>query len=94
MGIRLKFNNVLIAVFLAGFALAAWTSHELLQRNAKDEILRNSRLMMETAVAIRGYTRGMQQEQEPAAATSEPAQSGGSGLGLDPGGLLRGFMRR
>jgi HAMP domain-containing protein len=41
MGIRLKFNIVLIAVFLAGLALAAWTSHELLQRNAKDEILRN-----------------------------------------------------
>jgi len=56
MGIRLKFNIVLVAVFLAGLALAAWTSHELLQRNAKDEILRNGRLMMETAAAIRGYT--------------------------------------
>jgi HAMP domain-containing protein len=56
MGIRLKFNIVLIVVFLAGLGLAAWTSHELLQRNARDEILRNARLMMETAAAIRSYT--------------------------------------
>lgn len=56
MGIRLKFNLVLTAVFLLGLAVAAWTSHELLQRNAKDEVLRNARLMLETALAIRGYT--------------------------------------
>ena len=56
MGIRLKFNLVLIAVFLLGFAVAGWTSHELLQRNARDEILRNARLIMDTSLAIRGYT--------------------------------------
>ncbi|HYH41493.1 MAG TPA: DUF3365 domain-containing protein [Burkholderiales bacterium] len=56
MGIRLKFNLILTAVFLAGLAVAAWTSHELLQRNAKDEILRNARLMMEMALSVRGYT--------------------------------------
>ena len=56
MGIRLKFNLVLIAVFLLGFAIAGWTSHELLQRNARDEILRNARLIMDTSLAIRGYT--------------------------------------
>jgi HAMP domain-containing protein len=56
MGIRLKFNLVLIAVFLLGFAVAGWTSRELLQQNARDEILRNARLMMDTSLAIRGYT--------------------------------------
>ena len=56
MGIRLKFNLVLVGVFLAGFAAAGWTSYELLHRNAREEILRNARLMMETALAIRGYT--------------------------------------
>jgi protein-histidine pros-kinase len=56
MGLRLKFNLVLIVVFLAGFAVAGWVSHELLQRNAREEILRNARLIMETALAIRGYT--------------------------------------
>src|SRR5688572_5950909 len=56
MGIRLKFNLVLVAVFLAGLALAGWISNELLQRNAREEILRHARLMMETAISIRGYT--------------------------------------
>ena len=36
--------------------MAGWISHELLQRHARDEILRNARLMMEAALAIRGYT--------------------------------------
>ena len=56
MGIRLKFNLVLTAVFLVGFAIAGWMSYELLQRNARDEILRNARLMIDTSLAIRGYT--------------------------------------
>jgi protein-histidine pros-kinase len=56
MGLRLKFNVVLVVVFLAGFAVAGWTSYELLQRNARDEIVRNARVMMEAALAIRGYT--------------------------------------
>ncbi len=46
-------------------------------------------------VAAPAGARGMQQEQAPAAVTQEPAQSGGgSGLGLDPGNLLRGLMGR
>ena len=56
MGIRLKFNLVLIAVFLVGFAVAGWTSYQLLQRNARDEILRNARLLIDASLAIRGYT--------------------------------------
>lgn len=45
-------------------------------------------------VAAPAGARGMQQEQQPAAAPSEPARGGGSGFGLDPGGLLRGLMGR
>jgi HAMP domain-containing protein len=56
MGLRLKFNLVLTGVFVAGFAIAGWTSYELLQRNARDEILRHARMMMEMALSIRGYT--------------------------------------
>jgi len=56
MGLRLKFNIVLVLVFGAGMAVSAWVSHELLQRNAKDEVLRNAGLMMEAALSIRGYT--------------------------------------
>jgi HAMP domain-containing protein len=56
MGLRTKFNIVLTLVFAAGIAVSAWVSHELLQRNAKQEVLRNAGLMMEAALAIRGYT--------------------------------------
>jgi protein-histidine pros-kinase len=56
MGLRLKFNIVLTLVFAAGMAVSAWVSHELLQRNAKEEVLRNAGLMMEAALSIRGYT--------------------------------------
>src|SRR5882672_11156462 len=56
MGLRLKFNIVLTLVFAAGMAVSAWVSYELLQRNAKDEVLRNAGLMMEAALSIRGYT--------------------------------------
>lgn len=56
MGIRFKFNLVLLAVFTAGLALTGWISYGLLQANAKDEVVRNARLMLESALAIRGYT--------------------------------------
>jgi HAMP domain-containing protein len=56
MGLRLKFNIVLTLVFAAGMAVSAWVSYELLQRNAKQEVLRNAGLMMEAALSIRGYT--------------------------------------
>lgn len=56
MGLRTKFNIVLTLVFAAGIAVSAWVSHELLQRNAKQEVLRNAGLMMEAALSIRGYT--------------------------------------
>ena len=56
MGLRLKFNLILFLVFLMGFGVTGWISNELLQRNARDEIIRNAGLMMEAALAIRGYT--------------------------------------
>jgi methyl-accepting chemotaxis protein len=56
MGLRLKFNLVLVVVFLAGFAAAGFVSRELLQENARDEVIRDARLMMEAATAVRAYT--------------------------------------
>jgi protein-histidine pros-kinase len=56
MGLRLKFNLVLLAVFAIGLAATGYTSYALLQRNARDEVVRNAVLMMETALAIRAYT--------------------------------------
>lgn len=56
MRLRLKFNLVLIVVFLVGFVATGAVSYELLQRNARDEILRDAGLMMETALSVRKYT--------------------------------------
>jgi protein-histidine pros-kinase len=56
MGLRLKFNIVLALVFAAGMAVSAYVSHRLLQDNAKQEVVRNANLMMEAALAVRGYT--------------------------------------
>ena len=53
-----KFNIVLGAIFLFAFAVAAFVTHAVLQANAKDEILRTARLMMEAASATRDYTNG------------------------------------
>jgi protein-histidine pros-kinase len=56
MGLRLKFNIILTTVFAAGIGVSALVSYQLLQRNAKQEVLRNAGLMMEAALAMRGYT--------------------------------------
>jgi protein-histidine pros-kinase len=56
MGLRLKFNLVLLLVFLVGLGVAGWISREILIRNAREEVSRNAGLMMETALAVRGYT--------------------------------------
>lgn len=56
MGLRLKFNLVLIVVFLAGFAAAGFISRQLLLDNAREEVLREARLMMEAAISVRNYT--------------------------------------
>ena len=56
MGLRLKFNLVLLLVFGAGMGLSAYVSHRLLDENAKQETLRAAGLMMEAALSVRGYT--------------------------------------
>jgi protein-histidine pros-kinase len=56
MGLRLKFNLVLLVVFVLGLGVTAYISWGLLQRNAREEVVRNADLMMEAALAIRAYT--------------------------------------
>ena len=56
MKLVLKFNLVFLLVFLIGLSAAGYVSHELLQRNAREEIILNARLMMETALSTRYYT--------------------------------------
>ena len=56
MKLIVKFNLVFIVVFLLGLAAAATVSDQLLQRNAREEIVLNARLVMEQALAARAYT--------------------------------------
>src|SRR5919198_5631789 len=56
MGLRLKFNLVLLAVFAIGLAVTGFVSYELLHRNAREEVLRNAGLMMEASLSMRQYT--------------------------------------
>jgi len=56
MKLLLKFNLVLLSVFAIGFLVAGYVSRGLLQRNAKQEIEENARIMMEAALAVRSYT--------------------------------------
>ena len=54
MGLRLKFNLVLMAVFGLGLVASGYLSYTLLERNARDEVSHHAGLMMEAALAIRG----------------------------------------
>ncbi len=56
MGLRLEFNLVLLLVFALGLGVTGYLSHELLHKNAQDEVLRNAGVMMEAALSMRGYT--------------------------------------
>ena len=58
MGLRLRFNLVLLAVFIIGLGATGYISYELLHRNARDEVVRNAGVMMEAALSMRGYTVG------------------------------------
>lgn len=56
MRLLLKFNLIFLVIFIAGVLGAGKVSHDLLQRNAKQEVLDHARLTMEKAVAVRAYT--------------------------------------
>src|SRR6476659_7636060 len=51
-----KFNLVLLGIFVLGFLIAGFISYRALQANAREEILQNARLMMESALSARNYT--------------------------------------
>lgn len=55
-GLRLKFNAALIFTFAAGLGLATWLSDRMLRDNARQEVLQEARIMMESALSARAYT--------------------------------------
>lgn len=56
MGLRAKFNLVLLAAFAIGFLAAAIVLNRVFNDNAREQVLQNARLMMTAANAIRAYT--------------------------------------
>ncbi len=56
MGLKAKFNLVMLAAFLVGLALAAVLAYRIVQDNARREVLQDAALMMAEASAIRTYT--------------------------------------
>src|SRR5262249_38676563 len=56
MKLMLKFNVALAAVFVIGLLVTGLVSYGVLQANAREEILDNARVMMESALSSRSYT--------------------------------------
>jgi protein-histidine pros-kinase len=56
MGLRAKFNLVIVAACAVGFLVAALILYRVVNDNAREQVLQNARVMMTAANAIRGYT--------------------------------------
>jgi protein-histidine pros-kinase len=56
MKLLVKFNLLFLAVMLLGLGTSGYITRDLLQANARDEVLNNARLLMEKAMAVRAYT--------------------------------------
>ncbi len=56
MKLLLKFNLVFALVFVLGLVATGAVSRDLLQHNARDEILAHARLLMEKAAAVRSFS--------------------------------------
>lgn len=58
MKLKTKFNLVLVGVFSVSLLVTGFLSHKILQQNAREEVIQQAGMMMEAALAIRGYTIG------------------------------------
>ncbi|HZI82424.1 MAG TPA: signal protein, partial [Casimicrobiaceae bacterium] len=56
MKLMWKFNIALAVVFVVGLVITGAVSYGVLQANAREEILDNARVMMESALSARSYT--------------------------------------
>lgn len=56
MSLLVKINLILVSVFTLALLPAGLLSYRLLTRNAREQVIQNARLMMQTALAMRGYT--------------------------------------
>ena len=54
--LRLQFNLALLVVFGLGLGASGYICYEVLHRNAREEVVRNARVVLEAALSMRGYT--------------------------------------
>lgn len=56
MKLLAKFNLIFILVMALGVAVTGWITRNILQEQARQEVVSTGRLLMEKALAVRGYT--------------------------------------
>lgn len=56
MGLRAKFNLVVLVAFAVGFLVSAFVLDRVFFSSARDQVLQNARIMMTAVNAIRNYT--------------------------------------
>ncbi|HEY6468079.1 MAG TPA: DUF3365 domain-containing protein [Candidatus Acidoferrales bacterium] len=56
MKLLAKFNLILLALFAAGAVLIAYASYQFLMQNARDQVVQQAELMIESARSTRQYT--------------------------------------
>ena len=56
MGLRAKFNLILLAAFVIGLGLAAYISWSIVQRYARDDVLHDAAIVMAQANNVMSYT--------------------------------------
>jgi protein-histidine pros-kinase len=56
VGLRTKFNLVILAAFVVGFAFAAFVGQRSFVASAREEVLQQARLVITAANAVRSYT--------------------------------------
>lgn len=55
-GLRLKFNAAMLFVFAVGLLLTALLADRVVRDNAREEVLQEARIMLESALSARAYT--------------------------------------
>ena len=71
MKLLMKFNLISLALAAIALAIVSWVAHSFLLQNARNEVLQQAKLMMESATATRNYTT---EELKPLIITSPLSQ--------------------
>ena len=57
MGLRTKFNLVMVSAFLIGLAIATFLARDITIEEARRQMLNEATLIMRSGTAVRGYTQ-------------------------------------